>query len=84
MATTSCTCSGTACKTRRARRTQDFEFNQSEEISSNGVTPVRLAGDLLIQYDLANGGTNPKLFSRSGHDRQQVPVRSCEQHSLLG
>ena len=40
----------------------DFEFNQSEEISSNGVTPVRLAGDLLIQYDLANGGTHPELF----------------------
>ncbi|MGR0221050.1 prealbumin-like fold domain-containing protein [Agromyces sp. ZXT2-6] len=40
----------------------DFEFNQSEVISSNTVTPVRTAGDLLIQYDLANGGTNPELF----------------------
>ncbi|RNB45265.1 hypothetical protein EDM22_16475 [Agromyces tardus] len=40
----------------------DFEFNQSEDISSNGVTPVRTAGDLLIQYDLANGGTHPELF----------------------
>ena len=40
----------------------DFEFNQSEEMSSNGVTPVRLAGDLLIQYDLANGGSHPELF----------------------
>ncbi|MFE5671201.1 hypothetical protein ACFQ58_06260 [Agromyces sp. NPDC056523] len=40
----------------------DFEFNQSEVISSNGVTPVRTAGDLLIQYDLSNGGTNPQLF----------------------
>jgi len=40
----------------------DFEFNQSETLSSNGVTPVRMAGDLLIQYDLANGGTNPELF----------------------
>jgi hypothetical protein len=40
----------------------DFEFNQSEVISSNGVTPVRTAGDLLIQYDLSQGGTNPQLF----------------------
>ena len=40
----------------------DFEFNQSNVLSGNGVTPVRTAGDLLIQYDLAQGGTNPKLF----------------------
>ncbi len=40
----------------------DFEFNQSSTLSANGVTPVRTAGDLLIQYDLANGGTNPELF----------------------
>jgi len=40
----------------------DFEFNQSSTISANGVTPVRTAGDLLIQYDLAQGGTNPVLF----------------------
>ncbi|MGR0221051.1 prealbumin-like fold domain-containing protein [Agromyces sp. ZXT2-6] len=40
----------------------DFEFNQSETISANGVTPVRTAGDLLIQYDLSQGGTNPQLF----------------------
>ena len=40
----------------------DFEFNQDSVISSNGVTPKRTAGDLLIQYDLANGGTNPQLF----------------------
>jgi hypothetical protein len=40
----------------------DFEFNQSSTTSANGVTPVRTAGDVLIQYDLANGGTNPELF----------------------
>jgi hypothetical protein len=40
----------------------DFEFNQSSTLSGNGVTPVREAGDLLIQYDLAQGGTNPQLF----------------------
>ncbi len=40
----------------------DFEFNQSSALSANGVTPVRTAGDVLIQYDLAQGGTNPQLF----------------------
>ena len=40
----------------------DFEFNQSSQTSGNGVTPVRTAGDVLIQYDLAQGGTNPQLF----------------------
>jgi hypothetical protein len=40
----------------------DFEFNQSQATSANGVTPVRTAGDVLIQYDLAQGGTNPELF----------------------
>jgi hypothetical protein len=40
----------------------DFEFNKSSTISANGVTPVRSPGDLLIQYDLAQGGTNPQLF----------------------
>ena len=39
----------------------DFELNQSTQLSSNGVTPVRTAGDVLIKYDLANGGTNPVL-----------------------
>jgi Prealbumin-like fold domain len=40
----------------------DFEFNQSSTLSSNGVTPVRTAGDLLIQYDLSQGGTSPTLW----------------------
>jgi hypothetical protein len=40
----------------------DFEFNQSETTSANGVTPVRTAGDVLIQYDLSQGGVNPVLF----------------------
>ena len=39
----------------------DFEFNQSTTLSSNNVTPVRTAGDVLIKYDLAQGGTNPVL-----------------------
>jgi hypothetical protein len=40
----------------------DFEFNQSNTISANGVTPVRTYRDMLIQYDLSNGGTVPILF----------------------
>src|SRR5258708_8947306 len=39
----------------------DFELNQSTVTSSNGVTPRRTAGDLLITYDLASGGTVPVL-----------------------
>jgi hypothetical protein len=30
--------------------------------SANGITPVRKANDVLIQYDLASGGTRPELF----------------------
>jgi hypothetical protein len=40
----------------------DFEFNKSKVRSANGATPVRTAGDVLIQYDLSQGGTNPQLF----------------------
>ena len=39
----------------------DFEFNQSRTLSSNGITPVRTAGDLLVKYDLSQGGTSPSL-----------------------
>ncbi|MDX6220100.1 MAG: hypothetical protein QOJ48_1781 [Frankiales bacterium] len=43
----------------------DFEFNKSKTISSNGVTPVRSAGDLLLTYDLGNGGTVATLSKRT-------------------
>lgn len=39
----------------------DFELNKSRTLSANGVTPVRTAGDVLIKYDLASGGTTPIL-----------------------
>jgi len=39
----------------------DFELNQSTTLSSNGVTNVRTAGDILVKYDLSQGGTNPVL-----------------------
>jgi hypothetical protein len=39
----------------------DFEFNQSTTVSSNGETPVRTSGDILIKYDLSRGGTVPTI-----------------------
>jgi uncharacterized repeat protein (TIGR01451 family) len=39
----------------------DFELSQSDVLSANGVTRLRTAGDILIKYDLGNGGTNPVL-----------------------
>ena len=52
----------------------DYELNQNQCVydeqdnlvdgsvcSANGVTPSRTAGDLLIKYDLAQGGTVPEL-----------------------
>jgi hypothetical protein len=46
----------------------DFEFNQGAPLSANGVTPVRTQGDLLIKYDLSQGGVNPTL----GYHRWQT------------
>ncbi|HEX2194643.1 MAG TPA: SpaA isopeptide-forming pilin-related protein [Candidatus Limnocylindria bacterium] len=38
--------------------TIDFEFNQSDQVSSNGVTKVRTDGDLLVTFDFqANPGS---------------------------
>jgi hypothetical protein len=60
----------------------DFEFNKSTQLSGNGVTPVRTAGDVLIKYDLAQGGTNPilgyHLWVTSGN-----PGTVCEASNTL-
>jgi hypothetical protein len=62
----------------------DFEFNQSKVLSGNGVTPVRTSGDLLIQYDLANGGTNPELFlSRWIDGTEDATAADCEAANAL-
>ena len=38
--------------------TIDFEFNQSDQVSSNGVTKIRTDGDLLVTFDFqANPGS---------------------------
>ncbi len=34
----------------------DFELNQSSELSANGVTPLRTAGDILIDFDFGGSG----------------------------
>jgi hypothetical protein len=39
----------------------DFEFNKLRTLSSNGKTPVRSAGDMLITFDFAAGGNVVKL-----------------------
>src|SRR5215203_4394747 len=62
----------------------DFEFNQSSTISANGVTPVRTSGDLLIQYDLSQGGTNPVLFlSRWIDGSEGATAADCEASNSL-
>src|SRR4051794_41362922 len=50
----------------RGTTNMDFEFNKSQTLSSNGITPVRTAGDLLIEYHLDNGGAAAALSPRGG------------------
>ena len=44
----------------------DFEFNQRQAATGvgNGITPLRTTGDLLITYDLSNGGVNATMSLR--------------------
>lgn len=60
----------------------DFEFNQSRQLSANGVTPVRTAGDILIKYDLERGGTVPTLgfhtWVTAASAGGQTPAQACE------
>ncbi len=52
----------------------DFEFNKRQctpnltpadaDCSGNGITPIRSVGDLLVIYDLSQGGTHPTLSLR--------------------
>jgi hypothetical protein len=60
----------------------DFEFNQSRVLSSNGVTPVRTAGDVLIKYDLSQGGTHP-TFGIHFWRTSGVPSVVCEASNSL-
>ena len=60
----------------------DFEFNQSSTLSANGVTPVRTAGDLLIIYDLSNGGNRFRRSSKSTWKRQLRGARRSPSTAL--
>jgi Prealbumin-like fold domain len=60
----------------------DFEFNQSSVLSGNGVTPVRTAGDVLIKYDLSQGGTKPS-FGLHRWVTQGEPSQVCEASAKL-
>jgi len=53
----------------------DFELNKRQctpnqtptadpDCSANGLTPIRSVGDVLVIYDLSNGGTHPTLSIR--------------------
>lgn len=62
----------------------DFEFNQLKTKCSNGVTPNRKSGDLLIQYDLAHGGSTPELFFAKWIDGTEGKTAAdCEASSRL-
>lgn len=56
----------------------DFEFNRSRTPSANGITPVRTQGDLLISYDLANGGTQPTIGYRVWLTRADAAIGPCQ------
>jgi hypothetical protein len=43
----------------------DFEFNQSGARCSNGVNPVRTAGDFLLEYRIEQGGATATLQLRT-------------------
>ena len=62
----------------------DFEINQNPttQLSTNGVTVDRKAGDVLIKYDLSRGGTNPTLgFHRwvtAATADGKTPAQACQ------
>ena len=66
----------------------DFEFNKSKDLSANGVTPVRTSGDVLIQYDLSQGGTSPTLCASRWIDgtapRRRQPTARRTTRSRVG
>ena len=39
----------------------DFEFNQSDQMSVNGRTPIRTAGDMLVTFAFGGGGNDVEL-----------------------
>ena len=63
----------------------DFELNKgSEGLSSNGVTPIRVAGDLLITYDLSNGGTKATMGKREWTGSEWGPYQQFNDDDAIG
>ena len=69
----------------------DFEFNQNDPdddpcldpktgaAGNDGTTPERTAGDMLISYNLSQGGTHPSFFlSRWVTTSDDTPKSQCE------
>ena len=59
----------------------DFEFNQSQTLSGNGVTPVRTAGDILIDFDF--GGSGVPVLVRHGWITTGTASTDCESSNTL-
>jgi hypothetical protein len=64
----------------------DFEFNKRQctpnqtpadaDCTANGITPIRSTGDLLITYDLSQGGTVPTISIRTWNGSSWGPATS--------
>ncbi len=59
----------------------DFELNQNSTPSANGVTPVRTAGDLLIDFDF--GGSGVPVLAKHTWITTGTPTTQCEASNTL-
>ncbi len=59
----------------------DFEFNQSSSLAPNGVTSVRTAGDLLIDFDF--GGSGIPVLAKHTWRTTGNPAVICEASNVL-
>jgi Prealbumin-like fold domain len=59
----------------------DFEFNQSSALAPNGVTSVRTAGDLLIDFDF--GGSGVPVLAKHTWVTTGNPAQICEASNTL-
>src|SRR5215510_6090332 len=59
----------------------DFELNQNSTLSANGVSPVRTAGDLLIDFDF--GGSGVPVLTKHTWITSGNPATDCEASNSL-
>ena len=72
----------------------DFEFNKRQctpgqspadpDCTSNGLTPIRSAGDLLIITTSSQGGVNPSCSVALGHVGSRLAMRGVQRDPVLG